>query len=398
MTRGRIGSRGWILLLGCASGLSGFGMASLVPALPVLATALDANFGAVQFVVSVYLFTLGLVQPVHGVLCDRYGRRPVLLAGVAVFALGGAAAAIAPTLPWVIAARFLQALGGSVGTVVARAMVRDTHEPERAAVALSFITVVMGLAPILSPIAGGYLVEAVDWRAIFALHVAAGLALLAWAVVALPETWPASDHATSGPTLAQASAVLLRDRRFLGFTFIYGCSNGIIFAFLTIGAALFERLFGIGPARFGLLWALLAAAFSAGAWLAGTGMRRFGSARILRVGVGGTLAGAALFTLAALWPQPSLALYLIALIALVAGNGAVSPIALAGAVSDHPELAGLASGLSGSLAMLSTVLFGVSAGVLYSGTSGTITVLVVAGAAGVALAARATSALRSARR
>lgn len=397
MTRGRIGSRSWILLLGCASGLSGFGMASLVPALPVLASALDADFGAVQFVVSVYLFTLGLAQPVQGVLCDRYGRRPVLLAGVAVFALGGAAALLAPSLPWIIAARFVQALGGSVGTVVARAMVRDTHEPERAAVALSFITVVMGLAPILSPIAGGYLVEAVSWRAIFALHVAAGLGLLAWAFAALPETRRARDRA-SGPALTEASAVLLRDRRFLGFTFIYGCSNGIIFAFLTIGAALFERLFGIGPSRFGVLWALLAAAFSGGAWLAGTGMRRFGSTRILRVGVGGTTAGAAIFALAALWPEPSLAIYLVALVALVAGNGALSPISLAGAVGDHPELAGLASGLSGSLAMLTSVLFGVSAGVSYRGTPGAITVLVIAGAVGVVLAARATAALRSARR
>lgn len=388
MTRGPVGSRGWIILLGLTSGLSTFGMASLVPALPALATALHTDFGAVQFVLSAYLFALGLAQPVQGLLCDRYGRRPVLLAGFTAFAIGGVAAMFAPTLSWLIAARFVQALGVSVGTVVARAMVRDTHDAERAAVSLSFITAVMGLSPIISPIAGGYIVEQLGWRAIFGMHVVVAVALLAWMIAALPETRPGRAQTAPGAALARHGAILLTDRNFLGHTFLYGCATGMIYAFLTVGAALFERQFGIGPAKFGLLWALLAAAFTGGAWFAGTGARRFGTVRVLRAGVVLTAIGTATFCVAALLREPRLSVYLAALILLIAGNGIISPLALVGAIGEHPELAGLASGLSSSLAMLTTVVFAVVTGALYRGTPDTIALLMVVGAVGAALAAR----------
>lgn len=382
------------MLLGLTSGLSTFGMASLVPALPALATALDADFGAVQFVLSVYLLALGLAQPVQGMLCDRFGRRPVMLAGFSTFALGSAAAAFAPGLPWLIGARLVQALGVSVGTVAARAMVRDTHDPERAAVSLSFITAVMGLSPIVSPIAGGFIVEHLGWRAIFWLHVVVALALLAWMSAAMPETRPGSSRSGGRAALARGCALLLADRRFLGYTLVYGFANGVIYAFLTVGAAFFASEFGIGPAHFGLMWALLAAAFTAGAWSAGTGARRFGARRMLRGGVALTALGTAIFGVAALLRAPQVGGYLAALVLLIAGNGIMSPLALAGAVGEHPGLAGLASGLSSALAMLTTVMFAVLTGALYRGGPGTIALLMALGAAGVALAARISCARR----
>lgn len=388
MTRNRAGSRSWILLLGLASGLSAFGMASLMPALPALASGLQADFGTAQFVVSVYLLSLGLAQPFQGLLCDRFGRRPVVLVGFATFAAGSIAAAFAPTLPWLVAVRCVQAAGVSVGTVAARAMVRDTHEPERAAISLSFITAVTGLSPIVSPIAGGFIVETAGWRAVFGLHAAVALALLGWMFAAMPETRTGQLRAGSDATLMRASAMLLGDRRFLGYTFIYGCANGIIYAFLTVGAAFFGDAFRIGPARFGLMWALLAAAFAGGAWFAGTGARRWSSRRMLHVGVALTLLGATTFAVAALLVDTRVQTYLAALIFLLAGNGLMSPLALAGAVSGHPGLAGLASGLSSSIAMLTTVLFSAATGALYRGTADTIALLMALGAIGVAFSAR----------
>ncbi len=395
MSRDPVGSRGWIVLLGLSSGLSVIGMASLVPALPALAVALNTDFGAVQFVLSAYLLALGLAQPLQGLLCDRYGRRPVMLAGFTTFAIGSAAAAISPGLPWLIAARLVQALGASVGTVAARAMVRDTHEPEQAAIALAFITAVMGLSPIVSPIAGGLIVEHLGWRAIFWMHLAVALALLAWMFAAMPETRSGGPETTTGPALARDTGTLLRDRRFLGYTLVYGCANGIIYAFLTVGAAFFERAFDIGPARFGLIWALMAAAFTCGAWSAANGARRFGAQRMLLGGVALTCVGSAIFAVAALLLRdPPLGAYLAALVIVIAGNGVMSPLALAGAVSDRPALAGLASGLSSSLAMLTTVLFAVVTGALYRGTADTIALLMVLGSVGVVFAARVSCARR----
>ena len=122
-------------------------MASVVPALPSLAKSLQADYATVQFVVSAYLLGLGLFQPVQGLLSDRFGRRPVLLAGYGVFLVASLAASFATDIAMVIAARFLQAMGVSVATVVTRAIVRDSFEPGPAATALSFITAVMGVAP-----------------------------------------------------------------------------------------------------------------------------------------------------------------------------------------------------------------------------------------------------------
>jgi hypothetical protein len=136
------------------------------------------------------------------------------------------------------------------------------------------------------------------------------------------------------------------------------------------------------------MWALLAAAFAGGAWFAGTGARRWSSRRMLHVGVALTLLGATTFAVAALLVDTRVQTYLAALIFLLAGNGLMSPLALAGAVSGHPGLAGLASGLSSSIAMLTTVLFSAATGALYRGTADTIALLMALGAIGVAFSAR----------
>ena len=150
---------GLIALLGVASGLSAFGMASVVPTLPTLSRALGADFGSLQFVVSAYLLGLGLFQPIQGLLCDRFGRRPVMLMGFSLFAAASLLASVASGLASLVLARFLQAMGVSVATVVSRAIVRDTFEPGPAAIALSFITAVMGVAPVIAPVIGGTVVE-----------------------------------------------------------------------------------------------------------------------------------------------------------------------------------------------------------------------------------------------
>lgn len=384
---------GFIALLGAVSGLSAFGMASVVPALPSLATTLSVDFSIVQFVVSAYLLGLGLFQPIQGLLCDRFGRRPVLLGGFTVFAVGSLAASLSTGLVTLVLARFLQAMGVSVATVVTRAIVRDTHEPERAAVALSFISAVMGIAPIVAPIAGGLVTAQWNWRAVFVLHSILAAVLLTCLVFGLRETRPASTQAMPFSALLAGFRVLLRDRVFVSFSMTYAFISAGSFAFITIGAALFGHLFGMTAASFGTLWAGLALAYLCGAALAGALSSRFGSRRMIRTGLVVNLCAAAVFIVAAFWPTPRLDLFMLALVGQMGANGLISPLALSGSVSERPDLAGVASGLSSALAMLVSMASAALTGVVYDATPVPVAALIASCALLAAFVAR--SAVRS---
>jgi DHA1 family bicyclomycin/chloramphenicol resistance-like MFS transporter len=368
---------GFIALLGAASGLSAFGMASVVPMLPQLERALETDFATLQFVVSAYLLGLGLFQPVQGVLCDRFGRRPVLLGGFSVFLVASLLASIAPSLPLLVLARCMQAMGASVATVVTRAIVRDSYEPEPAAVALAFITAVMGLSPVVAPLVGGVVSAALGWRAVFWMHAAMAGLLLALIFVRLRETRPAGARPTPWGELLQGFAGLLRERRFLGYSLTYSFVSGASFIFITVGAALFERLFGMSAAQFGTMWAGFAGCYVLGAASAGALSRRHGTRRVARAGITLNLLAAGVFGAAALWPEPQLAAFVGALALQSTSNGLVSPLALAGAVGEHPSSAGMAAGLSSSIAMLVSMACAMLTGVVYDGRAVTTAVPLV---------------------
>jgi DHA1 family bicyclomycin/chloramphenicol resistance-like MFS transporter len=363
----RVGDWGFILLLGFASGLSSFGMASVVPALPELGHALGANSAQLQFIISGYLLGLGVFQPLQGLLCDRFCRRPVLLVGFSIFVAASLIASSAHSLLALTAARVLQALGARVATVISRAMVRDTHTPQDAAVALSFITAVMGIAPIIAPMAGGLAVDAAGWQAVFMLHAAMGAALLLFMLLRLRETRPAATQAMTVGELFQGFGVLLRERTFIGHSLTYAFVSGATFMFLPIGAALFARLFGMTPSRFGVFWATLAGGYTLGAVSAGWSARRFGATRVIRTAMQIGIVASIGVVATSLLTSPGLVLWSLWLTLLIFASGLSSPLALAGAVSQRADLAGVASGLSSSLAMLLSMLCAAAGGFVYHG-------------------------------
>jgi DHA1 family bicyclomycin/chloramphenicol resistance-like MFS transporter len=351
-------------------------MASVVPALPSLAKSLQADYATVQFVVSAYLLGLGLFQPVQGLLSDRFGRRPVLLAGYGVFLVASLAASFATDIAMVIAARFLQAMGVSVATVVTRAIVRDSFEPGPAATALSFITAVMGVAPVIAPLVGGLASDAAGWRGIFWLHAAVALFVLALLAGNLRETRPDDTRAMSFGELLRGARVLLGQRGFVGHSLTYSSVSAAGFIFITIGAALYERLFGLSSSEFGALWSGLAISYVLGATAAGHLSRRAGPWRTTRVGLSCNVVATALFVVAA-FSRPSLLLFSGSLGLMMVANGMLSPVSLAGAVEDNPQLAGVAAGLSSSIAMLLSMVSAMFTGLLYDGTARWCAVLMV---------------------
>ena len=367
-----------VLLLGVASGLSVFGMAIIVPSTNSIAEQFGAGFASVQFVVSAYLFGLAIAQPVSGVLCDRLGRRPVMLAGFALFTLASLVCAAAPTLWSLVLARFFQAVGVSVGTVTARAILRDTRDGEKMAEAMSYVAAIMGVAPVLAPMAGGFIDSVAGYRAIFFVTAAMGAAILLAMHVRLSETL-SREHVPPGLNeLLGNYRVLLKSRPFVGNTLIFGFKQGAFFSFLAVGAPFFETAFGMDARAFGLWWGMMAIAYIAGATLGARLTPRIGATRVMHLSVWMTLlAGILMLGVTNVTVlTPTMLLVPLGVLMVFAGSG--TPGAMAGAVAPHPAMAGTASGLSSAVGLVVGGSFTVISGALYTGTFRPIGMLIFA--------------------
>src|SRR3989442_12078509 len=186
-----------------------------LPALPARKRAFGSDEAAAQLTVTLFLAGLAAAQLVWGPLSDRLGRRPVLLAGLAVYATAGTACAFAPSMSLLIAARVVQALGAGSGPVIARAVVRDLYEPERAARVLAAMGTAQALTPILAPILGGWVHVLAGWRAVFLVLGAFGSAFLvtAWRIVPGANVYPGPRAAGEGGPVARA----LRHPRYVAY-------------------------------------------------------------------------------------------------------------------------------------------------------------------------------------
>src|ERR1700693_2685471 len=181
-------SRIMLLLLGAMPGAAPISLYLLVPALPQLATTFGRDISIAQMTVSLYMVGIACSQIIMGPLSDRFGRRPVLLAGLCLMVMASAGCIFGETLPQLIAARFLQALGGATGMVVSRAIIRDLYSRDSIGAMISLVIAVMMIAQMLSPLTGGLLETAFGWRAIFYCITAASLTTAVAIAVTLPET------------------------------------------------------------------------------------------------------------------------------------------------------------------------------------------------------------------
>ncbi len=333
----------WLLVLITFTGT--LAMHMFVPALPIAAQDLDASIGAMQMTISLYILGLAFGQLVYGPLSDCFGRRPVLMVGLVLYTGAGIAAALAPGVHGLIAARLFQALGGCAGLVLGRAMVRDISGPEAAARQLAVMNLIVVIGPALAPILGGLLATTFGWRSIFLLLVALGSAniLCAWRL--LPETGQPSGN-VSILSLGRDYKGLLSSRAFLGYTIGGSCATTSGYAFIAASPFIFEEL-GRPAHEVGVALGLLAVGASIGSALAS---RLIGRVRMERLMVGAN----ALSTLAALVFLSLVLMGMINVFSAVGlmvlftmGAGLSSPAALTKAVSVNPRLIGSASGLYG---------------------------------------------------
>src|SRR6516225_11722811 len=254
-------SRVMLMLLVAMTGVAPISLYMLVPALPKLATAFGRDISVAQMTVSLYMVGIACSQLVMGPLSDRFGRRPVLLAGLALMVTASVACIFANDLPQLIAARFFQALGGATGMVVSRAIIRDLYERERVAAMISLVIAVMMIAQMLSPLTGGLIETAFGWRAILYLITALALSTTVAIALALPET--RRDRAAGGGFRGDVGS-LIRNRAFVGYVLCQVLASQIIFTFAGGGPYIVVTQMGRSSAEYGAWFATTGFAYLVG--------------------------------------------------------------------------------------------------------------------------------------
>ena len=369
-----------------------------LPSVPWIGRDLGANVAGTQLTLSVFLAAFALAQIPVGPRSDRFGRRPILLTGFAIYVLASIACAFAPSIELLIVARALQAIGACAGVVLGRAIVRDIYGRDRAARMLAYIGSAMALAPMVGPILGGIVQETLGWRWNFGILTAFGAVALALAWHGLAESNTQRDPTALDPARMTANfAKLLRHRAFVGFALTVAFSYAGLFAFISGSSFVLIDALGVPTEQFGFFFALGVIGYMTGTQIAGRLTMRMGIARMIWLGGAVSLAGgAAMVALAPVAADKSWAAFAVALpmACYMIGTGIVMPNAQAGALAPFPQMAGAASALMGFLQMAIASAVGIVFGQIHDGTPLPMALLVAASACGslasfVALARRA---------
>ncbi|WP_371168560.1 multidrug effflux MFS transporter [Aliiroseovarius sp. 2305UL8-7] len=317
-----------------------------LPSLPGMARYFDTDYRVVQLSVALYLGMNAIMQVIVGPISDRFGRRPVILAGFGLYILATLGCIYAPTIQTFLAFRMMQATV-VVGVVLSRAAIRDMVPGPQAASLIGYVTMGMSIVPMLGPSIGGLLDQAFGWRANFWIQALAGVAAMALTWRDLGETITPRPGGFTAQFRAYPS--LLKSPRFWGYCASAALTSGAFFAYLGGAPFVGSEIYGMSPARLGFFFGAPAAGYLVGNYVSGRYSVRVGTTKM--VAWGAVITAIGLLT--------SLVLFLLGLGSeyiffgfmtwVGFGNGMTLPNANAGMMSVRPELAGSASGLGGAL-------------------------------------------------
>jgi DHA1 family bicyclomycin/chloramphenicol resistance-like MFS transporter len=345
-----------LLVLGTLIALGPRTIDMYLPAFPELAEELDTTQSAVQLTLTGMLGGLAAGQLVIGPLSDAFGRRRPLLAGLVLHALASVLCALAPSVEVLSAVRVVQGFAGAAISVVALATVRDLFSGLAVARTMSRLMLVIGLAPIVAPSLGGFILTLTDWRGIFVVLAGAAVLLIGVAFLGLRETLPVERRRSPrlGATLRTYRS-LLRDRTFTALVLIGGLVFASIFAYVAGASFVFQGGFGLSEQTFGLVFGANALALTIVSQVNPALIRRFGQVDVLTAGILLTFAAAAVLVVTAVTGAAGLAGALVPLMVVLGAAGVVMPNTPSLALNRHGEAAGTAS------ALLGCVQFGIGA-------------------------------------
>lgn len=338
------------LILGALSAFTPLAVDMYLPALPALERALATDSGRVQQTLSLFFLGLAIGQLFYGPISDRFGRRAPLLVGNLLYIGASVACALAPTIDSLIAARFVQAFGSCAGLVISRAMVRDLFEPREGARVMSLLMLVMGVAPILAPLLGGYVMVWFDWHAIFWFLAAFALLVMVAARLWLPETrGPRPDLRLTPGAVLGVYGRLLGTRRYMGYTLASSLGMGGLFCYIAASPFVFIDLYGLTPQAYGWVFGINAVGIIGFSQVNRALLRHFTLDEVLIVSVSVMAAAGLLLLVAVVFSIGGMFGLWLPLFLYIASLGGVLPNAAASAMAGEGERAGSAAALMGTL-------------------------------------------------
>ena len=361
-------SKRMIILLAAVSALGPVGMQILLPALPVIKQKFYVTNDVAQLTLSLSMLAIAIGTLVYGPLSDKFGRKRVMLVGIVITIFGSIVCFVADSIMLLISGRFIQAFGGAVGLVLARAIVRDVYGPEEAARVIATLVMVMVVLPMMSPALGGELMQRFGFESVFIVIAFASAIALVFLFLWLPETLAKPVPFEGVKSMLMTFSKLFASRVFCGYAFCVTFVSVVFFSFISAAPEIMVSVLKRPPTEYGYYFIMIPAGFMTGNYVARHYGRTISIDNMIAIGASIGVFGIVLaLILQTLGMSSPVALFLPIALA-VFGNGITLPNAQAAAINEFPEYAGTASGLTGFLQMAVSSVAAQAVALIFNGT------------------------------
>ena len=357
-----------MILLAAVSALGPVGMQILLPALPVIKQTFDVSNDVAQLTLSLSMLAIAIGTLVYGPLSDKYGRKRVMLAGIVITLIGSIVCFIADSIVLLISGRFIQAFGGAVGLVLARAIVRDVYGADEAARVIATLVMVMVVLPMMSPALGGELMHQFGFESVFIIIAFASAIAFVFLFLWLPETLEKPIPFEGVKSMLMTFSNLFASRVFCGYAFCVTFVSVVFFSFISAAPEIMVSVLKRPPTEYGYYFIMIPAGFMTGNYVA----RHFGKTisidNMIAIGASIGIIGIVLALLLQFLDMNSPFALFLPIALAVLGNGITLPNAQAAAINEFPEYAGTASGLTGFLQMSVSSVAAQAVALIFNGT------------------------------